>query len=56
MCCNIMPYVVRKLKGGKVRVMEGKKVIAKKTSIGKANRQVRLLRAIEHGFKPKNKK
>jgi len=51
-----MPYVIRKLKGGKVIVMEGKKVIAKKTSIGKANRQVRLLRAIEHGFKPKNKK
>jgi hypothetical protein len=46
-----MPYRVSKVKGGySVRSPHGVK--AKRTTRPKAEAQVRLLRAIKHGFKP----
>ena len=46
-----MPYKIRKVKGGySVSTPHGTK--AKKTTKKKAVKQVRLLRAVEHGWKP----
>ncbi len=43
-----MPYTVRKIKGGyRVRNTKTKRVVAKKTTKTKANRQVRLLMSKE---------
>lgn len=50
-----MPVKVRKVKGGySVRTPNG--VHAKKTTKSKAESQARLLRAVEHGWKPTGKK
>lgn len=46
----------RKLKGGGYRVRWGGKTRAKKTSKAKADAQLRLLRTIEHGYKPKSRR
>lgn len=50
-----MPVRVRKVKGG-VRVSTPGGVKAKKTTPKKAKAQTRLLRGIEHGWKPTGKK
>lgn len=47
-----MPAKARKLKGGKYRVRTPNAVHAKSTTKEKAEAQVRLLNAIEHGWKP----
>jgi hypothetical protein len=41
-----------KLKSGKVSVSGPSGVHAKATSMKKAERQIRLMQAVEHGFKP----
>ena len=51
-----MPYEMAKLKSGKVRVSGPSGVHAKSTSMKKAKRQIRLMQAVEHGFKPTGKK
>jgi hypothetical protein len=48
-----MPYSARKLKSGKVRVTSPSGVRSKATTPAKAKRQMRLLRALDHGFKPR---
>lgn len=48
-----MPYRINKKKGGKVSVTSPHGVKAKKTTLRNAVRQVRLLRGIKHGWKPK---
>ena len=45
-----MPVKIRKVDG--YRVTHGGKVSAKKTTRKKAEAQARLLRGIEHGWKP----
>lgn len=50
-----MPGDMRKVKGG-YRVVWGGKTRAKKTSKAKARRQLNLLRAVKHGFKPTGKR
>jgi len=45
-----MPVTIRKVDGYEVRTPHGVK--ARRTSKRKALRQARLLRAIEHGWKP----
>lgn len=50
-----MPYAVRKLKGGGYRVSTPSGVKAKKTTKAKAKAQVRLLRGVEHGWRPTGK-
>lgn len=47
-----MPVRVRKTKKGRYRVSTPHGVKAKGTTKGKARRQARLLRAIDHGWKP----
>jgi hypothetical protein len=49
-----MPYKTRKVNGYKVTSPHGVK--AKKTTLAKAKRQMRLLRAVKHGWKPTGKK
>jgi hypothetical protein len=57
-----MPYKTRKLKSGRVRVSGPSGVHAKASTPENAAAQVRLLRAVEHGWTPtgakkaKNKK
>jgi hypothetical protein len=55
-----MPYKTRKItKGknkGKVRVSSPTGVKAKATTPENAKKQIRLLNAIDHGFKPKKSK
>ena len=53
---DIMPYKLRRLKGGKVRVTSPHGVKAKATTKKKAEAQMRLLRAVEHGWKPRHGK
>lgn len=48
-----MPVKVKKVDG--YRVTHGGKVSAKKTTKKKAEAQARLLRGIEHGWKPTGK-
>ena len=50
-----MPVKLNKLKGGKVRVSTPGGVKAKATTPVKAKKLARLLRAIDHGFKPNKK-
>lgn len=52
-----MPYDIQKV-GSKFRVMnlESGSPTAKRTSKTKAEAQIRLLRAIEHGYVPRQKK
>jgi len=45
-----MPYTKTKVDG--VRVTSPHGVKAKKTTLRKANKQIRLLQAIKHGWKP----
>ena len=51
-----MPEKVKKLKSGKYRVSTPGGVKAKGTTKEKAESQARLLRAVEHGWKPSGKK
>lgn len=51
-----MPVKLRKVKGDKVRVSTPSGVKAKATTPAKAKAQAKLLRAIEHGWKPTGKK
>jgi len=48
-----MPVKITRTKGGKCRVSTPKGVKAKSTSCAKAKRQARLLRAVDHGWRPK---
>lgn len=50
-----MPVKIRKTKKGKYRVSTPSKVHAKGTTKKKAKKQARLLRGIEHGWKPRKK-
>lgn len=50
-----MPEKITKVKGG-YRVSTPGGVKAKKTTKKKAEAQAKLLRAVEHGFKPTGKK
>lgn len=50
-----MPVKIFKTKSG-YRVKTPRMVHAKSTTKAKAMRQARLLRAIEHGFKPSRRK
>jgi len=47
-----MPYTIRKVKGGKYSVSGPSGVHAKGTTRAKAEAQVRLMRAVEHGWRP----
>ncbi len=49
-----MPWTMRKNDGG-YQVSSPSGVKAKNTSAKKARAQIRLLRAVEHGFKPTGK-
>ncbi len=52
-----MPYKERRLKSGKVKVTGPSGVHAKASTKKNADAQVRLLRAVEHGWvKPEDKK
>lgn len=52
-----MVVKMRKLpNSNKYRVYDGNKVAAKRTSKKNAERQVRLLRGVAHGFKPTGKR
>jgi hypothetical protein len=51
-----MPVTKRKLSSGKVRVSTPSGVKAKATTPAKAAKQERLLRAVDHGFKPSKAK
>ncbi len=51
-----MPVKVRKLKGGRYSVRTPSGVKARRTTKRKAQRQARLLRAVDHGWKPTGKK
>lgn len=46
-----MPYDISKADGG-VKVISPRGTKAKKTTLRKAKKQVRLLNAIKHGFVP----
>lgn len=48
-----MPYRVKRVDGYRVTSPHGTK--AKSTTKAKAQRQVRLLRAVEHGWRPTGK-
>ena len=47
-----MPVKVRRKTSGKYSVSHGGKVSAKGTTRRKAERQARLLRALDHGWRP----
>lgn len=47
-----MPYKTKSVGKGKVRVTSPHGVKAKATTPAKAKRQMNLLRAVEHGWKP----
>lgn len=51
-----MPYTERKLPGGGYRVTGPGGVHAKNTTKAKAEAQQRLLRGVEHGWKPTGNK
>ena len=50
-----MPYKLTKT-GGKYRVSTPNGVKAKGTTKAKAEKQIRLLRAVDHGWKPTKRK
>jgi hypothetical protein len=52
-----MPWAERKVKGGKMAVFnrDTGRVTAKHTTKAKADAQMRLLRAVKHGWKPTGK-
>ena len=47
-----MPVRLRRVRGGKVEVRTPGGIKAKGTTRAKAERQARLLRAVEHGWRP----
>jgi hypothetical protein len=47
-----MPYKMSRVKGGGYRVTSPSGTKAKRTSRSKAKKQIRLLNAVEHGWKP----
>lgn len=47
-----MPIRIRKTKGGRYRVTDKGRTTAKHTTKRKAKRQARLIRAVDHGWKP----
>lgn len=51
-----MPAKISKAKGGGYKVSTPNGVKAKHTTLEKAKSQKRLLNAIDHGWKPSNKK
>jgi len=51
-----MPYRTRSVGHGKVRVTSPHGTKAKATSPAKAKRQMNLLRAVKHGWRPTGKK
>ncbi len=51
-----MPVKIVKVRKGIFRVSTPSGVKAKGTTMAKAKRQARLLRGVEHGFKPTGKK
>jgi hypothetical protein len=51
-----MPAKIEKNKNGTYRVVTPNEVHAKGTSKAKAEAQARLLRGVDHGWKPTNKK
>lgn len=51
-----MPYKMTPVKGGKVKVTSPHGVKAQATTPEKAQKQVNLLRGVEHGWKPTKKK
>ncbi len=51
-----MPYKVSKVKGNKFRVSGPSGVHAKATTKKKMEGQLRLLRALDHGWKPTGKR
>jgi hypothetical protein len=51
-----MPVTLRKLQGGGYQVRTPNRVHAKHTTKAKAERQKRLLLAVEHGWKPTGKR
>ena len=51
-----MPVKITKLGNNMARVSTPNQVHAKKTTLAKAYSQARLLNAVEHGWKPTNKK
>lgn len=50
-----MPEKIKKVKGGGYQVSGPHGIHAKHTTKAKAQAQVRLLNAVEHGFKPTGK-
>lgn len=50
-----MPYTMRKLPSGKVRVSTPGGVKSRGSTPANAQRQVNLLRGIEHGWRPTGK-
>jgi hypothetical protein len=50
-----MPYKTTKLKNGKVKVTSPSGVKSKGSTPANAKRQVRLLHAVDHGWKPTGK-
>ena len=51
-----MPVRMKKLPNStKYRVYDGDKIVAKRTTKEKAEKQVRLLRGIAHGMKPRKR-
>lgn len=50
-----MPVKISKLKSGKYRVSTPNKVHARHTTRHNAKAQARLLRAVDHGWKPTHK-
>ena len=51
-----MPVTLRKLKGGGYQVRTPNRVHAKRTTKKNAEKQKRLLNAVEHGWKPSKQK
>jgi hypothetical protein len=51
-----MPYKIKKKKSGQFSVTGPSGTHAKGTTKDKAEKQVRLLNAIDHGYKPKKRK
>lgn len=50
-----MPVRIRRT-GKRYQVTNGGQVTARGTSLAKAKKQARLLRAVEHGWKPSRRK
>jgi hypothetical protein len=54
-----MPYIIRKVRSKDCFTVTNKitkKIHARCTTREKAEKQVKLLRAVDHGFKPKKKR